>query len=159
MEMAELKKLAIAIILCELAGIIGSFFTFSAIQDWYAYLDKPWFTPPGWLFGPVWTFLYLLMGISAYLVWKKGIEKKEVKLALALFGLQLVFNCAWSIIFFGLRDAYFAFVEIILLWILIALTISKFYLIDKKSAYLMLPYLAWVSFAAVLNFSVWLLNG
>ncbi len=151
-------KLVISIIICEAAGLIGSIFTFSSIPTWYASLVKPSFSPPNWIFGPAWTILYALMGISLYIVWKKGFNKKT-KFAFYLFGAQLILNSLWSIIFFGLRSPLYAFIEIVVLWILILLTIVTFYRISKTSAMLLLPYIVWVSFALILNLSILQLNG
>ncbi|MFH1285145.1 MAG: TspO/MBR family protein [Candidatus Micrarchaeota archaeon] len=155
---AEWLKIAFAVILCELAGLLGSIFTMPAIAGWYATLNKPSFNPPNWLFAPAWTMLYALMGVSAYLVWKKGTEKKEVKIALGFFCLQLLLNLVWSLIFFGMKSPFFAFLEIILLWLAIAATIWKFYGIDKRAGALLIPYILWVTFASVLNYYAWMLN-
>ena len=126
--------------------------------NWYNTLSKPFFTPPAWLFGPAWTFLYVLMAVSAFFVWRKRIIKKKVKEALKVFVIQLVLNLAWSPIFFGLHDIFLALLLILVLWCLILLTIREFYKIDKIASYLLWPYLVWVSFATILNFSVWYLN-
>lgn len=142
----------------ELAGIVGSFFTASAIPTWYADLEKPSFNPPSWVFGPVWTTLYALMGIAAFLVWQKGTQRKEVKIALSVFGLQLVLNALWSIIFFGLESPGGGLVEIVLLWLAIVATIILFGRISRPAAWLLIPYLAWVSFATCLTFAIWQLN-
>lgn len=150
--------LALAIIISELAGLIGSFFTVSAIPDWYEPLVKPALVPPNWIFGPVWTTLYLLMGIAAFLVWRRGWERREVKKALILFGIQLVLNAAWSVIFFGFRSPGVALAEIMLLWFAIAATIAAFAGVSRIAALLLLPYILWVSFAVYLNFSIWMLN-
>ncbi len=150
------KKLAAAVGICLLAGIIGSVFTVSSIPAWYNTLNKPSFSPPNWLFGPVWTMLYVLMGVAAYLVWTSG--AKDVKPALYVFGLQLILNTIWSVIFFGMRNPLYAFIEIILLWITIALTLMRFYKIRKAAAYLMIPYICWVTFAALLNYEIWRMN-
>ena len=147
----DLPKLIFSIGLCLGAGIIGSFFTFSAIPTWYQTLNKPFFSPPNSIFGPVWTFLYILMGCSLYLVWLK----KEVP---AVFWVQFILNAVWSIIFFGMKNPTLAFVDIIALWIAIILTIKSFAKIDKLASFLLYPYLAWVSFATVLNLGIWLLN-
>lgn len=127
-------------------------FSFSAIENWYAYLNKPFFNPPNWIFGPVWTTLYILMGISAYLVWKK---RKGIPF---WFWIQLVLNALWSILFFGLQSPILAFVGVIFLWLSIFLTITSFYRIHKTAAYLLVPYLLWVTFASLLNASIALLN-
>lgn len=155
----NLVHLFIAIALCELAGIIGSAFTVSSIPTWYAGLTKPWFNPPNWIFAPVWTTLYALMGIAVYLVWQKGVEKSSVRWAVTLFGVHLVYNAAWSVIFFGLQNLGAAFAEIVVLWCLIVAVVGAFFSIDKRASYLLIPYIAWVTFAAVLNLSLWILNG
>lgn len=141
------------IALCELAGVIGSVFTVSAISGWYATLAKPDLRPPNWVFGPVWTTLYALMGIAAYLVWSKRHGQ-----ALRIFGVQLVLNATWSIVFFGLQSPGWALVNIVALWLAIVWTIKVFYRISKPAAYLLVPYLLWVSFASYLNYSIWILN-
>jgi len=150
-------KLVTSIIICQLAGIIGSVFTMPAIGSWYAGLKKPSFNPPNWLFGPVWGLLYLLMGISLYLVWSKK-ELAGAKTALIFFAIQLLLNTLWSIIFFGLRLPLAAFLEILVLWLFILLTILKFFPLSKVAAYLLIPYLFWVSFASLLNFYIARLN-
>lgn len=126
--------------------------------SWYNTLVKPFFTPPAWLFGPAWTILYILMAISAYLVWKNGIRKKTVKYALKIFAIQLILNLSWSPVFFGLHNVLLALLIILVLWYFVLKTIRIFYKIDKRASYLLWPYLVWVSFATVLNFSVWILN-
>ncbi|MCX6791514.1 MAG: tryptophan-rich sensory protein [Candidatus Gottesmanbacteria bacterium] len=144
-------KLLLSIIVCLSAGLIGSLFTFAAIPTWYATLIKPSFSPPNWLFGPVWTTLYVLMGIAMYLVWRK-------RKSLNLFLIHLVFNAGWSIVFFGLHSILGGMVTIIILWGLIFTLIRTFYRIDRRTAYLLIPYLVWVSFASILNFSLLILN-
>jgi benzodiazapine receptor len=146
------------ILVSQTAGILGAFFTTSAIPTWYTTLNKPFFNPPNWIFGPVWTVLYLLMGISAYLVWKEGFGKTKVKAALNAFFVQLILNSLWSIIFFGLKNPLLAFLEIIVLWYLILKTYLAFNKLSKTAGYLLLPYLAWVSFASILNLSIVILN-
>jgi tryptophan-rich sensory protein len=158
MKFPKFLKLITAIIISELAGIIGSVFTVSSISSWYVTLTKPTFSPPSYVFGPVWTTLYALMGIAAFLIWKKGLDRKDVKVALGIFIIQLVLNTLWSIIFFGLHSSGGALIEIVFLWLAILATIIAFYKISKVSAYLLLPYIAWVSFAAYLNYSIWVLN-
>jgi len=142
----------------QLAGVIGSFFTAPAIPAWYSTLTKPNFSPPNWLFAPVWLSLYLLMGISAYLIWQKTAEQEKAKSALKLFWSHLIFNALWSIIFFGLQNPGLAFLNIIILWILIVILIVKFWKISSWAAYLLIPYLIWVSFASILNYYIWYLN-
>ena len=142
------KKLAIALLIPQLVGIIAGIFTRNSIQDWYVNLAKPEINPPDWLFGPVWTVLYLLMGISLYLLWT---SKKSEK-ALNWFYVQLGLNFIWSILFFGLKNPLFAFIDLILLWISILAMIFVTWKIDRKSAWMLVPYLLWVSFAGILNY-------
>lgn len=158
MRLNNTFKLIIAIVISELAGVIGSIFTTPSITGWYAGIVKPTFNPPGWVFGPVWTTLFVFMGIAAFLVWKKGLERRDVKIALGVFVGQLVLNTLWSIIFFGLHSPGGALVEIVFLWLAILVTIVAFYKISKPAAWLLVPYIAWVSFAAYLNFTIWTLN-
>lgn len=132
MKQNDLLLLIGSIILCQLAGIIGSVFTIPSIPSWYAFLVKPFFNPPNWLFSPVWTLLFLLMGISLYLILKKGFEKKEVKFAVSVFFVQLVLNVFWSFLFFGLKNPLFALIEILVLWTVILASILFFYRIEKK---------------------------
>jgi len=158
MKLNNFVKLIIAIGVCELAGVVGSVFTVSSIPTWYEGLAKPALNPPSWVFGPAWTTLYLLMGIAVFLVWKKGFERKEVKVALGVFGVQLFLNAIWSIIFFGLKNPGWAFVEIIFLWLAILATIIAFSKISRLAVWLLVPYILWVSFAGYLNYSIWTLN-
>jgi len=140
-----------------LAAFIGNFFTAPNIQNWYAVLEKPSFSPPNWLFGPVWTILYFLMAVSAFLIWQER-ESPQRKKALTLYFVQLALNTLWSIIFFGWHNLGLAFVEIIFLWFFIFLTLTTFYRIKKLSGILFIPYLIWVSFASILNLAIWQLN-
>lgn len=151
-------KLIVSIGISLAAGVIGSIFTTPSISGWYATLQKPFFTPPSWVFGPAWTTLYILMGIALFLVWNKGIHHRGVKLAMSIFGVQLVLNALWSIIFFGMQNPFYALIEVIILWFAILVTIVIFYRIDKRAGLLLIPYILWVSFASVLNYYVWLLN-
>lgn len=155
------KRLIIALALPQLAGFIGSIFTTQAIPTWYATLNRPSFAPPNWLFAPVWTLLFILMGIAFYLVWQSPVKESQEKTkhqAIRFFLIQLVFNTLWSIIFFDQQLLYLAFVEIVVLWILILLTILRFSKIKPLAAYLMIPYLLWASFASILNLAFALLN-
>ena len=156
--MKNILKLIISILICQLAGFIGSIFTSSTVSNWYLTLSKPSFNPPSWVFSPVWITLFLLMGISLYLVWIKDINKKIVRIALTFFGIQLILNILWSVFFFGLKSPLLAFIEIIILWIFILITIIKFYRVSKTAAYLLIPYILWVGFAAVLNLLIVLIN-
>ncbi len=176
MKINNLAKLIIAIAVSESAGIIGSVFTIPSIATWYAGLVKPEFAPPNWVFAPVWTILFALMGVAAFLVWSSCAKasddkKKGIKVSLFLFGIQLVLNTLWSIIFFGLHNPGAAFVEIIFLWLAILATIIAFAKTSspasgirtsegrgKLAAWLLVPYIFWVSFAAYLNYAIWILN-
>jgi benzodiazapine receptor len=151
-------KLTLCIVACELAGASGAIFTATAINGWYAAIQKPPFNPPNWIFAPVWTFLFFLMGVSLYLILEKDLKDRIVKSALMIFIGQFILNIAWSFLFFGLQKPFDSFLEIIVLWFAILLMIIQFNKIDKKAAFLMIPYLLWVSFAAFLNLSVWIMN-
>lgn len=157
-KVKDTRKLVIAIIGCELVGIVSTPFTISAIPTWYASLNKPVFSPPNWVFGPVWTTLYFLMGVALYLVWREGIKKKKVKKAVTFFLIQLALNFIWSPLFFGMQNLFLGLVDIIALLVFLIITIVAFYRISKIAAYLLIPYLLWVSFATILNFSLLLLN-
>lgn len=146
------------ILITQTAGFIGAVATTPAIQSWYVYLNKPFFTPPNWLFAPVWTLLYLLIGVSAYLIYQKGFKKKEIKDALYLFAIQLTLNTLWSYIFFGYKLLFAAYIEIIILWIFIFLTIKAFWKIDELAGKLMIPYIVWVTYASFLNLALVLMN-
>jgi len=154
----DIIKLVISIVACQCAGIIGSIFTTPAIPTWYATLQKPFFNPPNWLFAPAWVTLYLLMGIAAFLIWRKGLEQKGVKSALVIFLVQLVLNALWSVVFFGLKSPLWGVVVILALWVVILLTIIRFFRLSTAAGSLMLPYILWVSFASVLNVSILVLN-
>ncbi|MDX9893690.1 MAG: TspO/MBR family protein [Patescibacteria group bacterium] len=151
-------QIIVSILVCQAAGLIGSIFTFSAIPSWYSTLNKPSFNPPNWLFGPVWTVLYVLMGIALYLVWQQIRIDPRAKPAIILFLTHLILNASWSIIFFGLQNIGLALVELIVLWLMIILVTRQFWQIKKLAAKLILPYLAWVTFAAVLNLALFILN-
>ena len=150
-------KLIISILICQTAGFIGSLFTSSSVRTWYPYINKPGFTPPDSVFAPVWTLLYVMMGVSLFLVWKVYREK-DIRSAVKIFFIQLFLNTAWSFFFFGLKSPLFGFVVIIILWLAILFTIIKFFKISRVAGYLLIPYIAWVSFASVLNLSIFLLN-
>ena len=151
-------KLIICVSICLLTGFLGSFLTMDSVKTWYAELSKPSFNPPDWAFGVVWPILYVMMGISAFLIWNKGLNNKQVKIALILFLLQLVLNGLWTPIFFGLHMMGLALVEITLLWLTILATMIIFWKISKPAVYLLIPYILWVSFAIVLNAALWHLN-
>ena len=151
-------KLIVSLLVCQLTGAIGSMFTRTAISQWYVLLQKPSFTPPSGVFAPAWIFLYLLMGLAFFLIWRQGIDNRYAKHTVIFFIGQLILNGLWSILFFGLRSPLAGLVDILLLWVLIVITTFRFYRISRTAGLLMLPYIAWVSFAAVLNGSIWLLN-
>lgn len=153
--MSKYFRLLLFIIGSELVGILGSVFTINSIPTWYVTLNKPFFSPPNWLFGPVWTILYALIGISAFLIYE---SKKNNRKALKVFAIQMALNFIWTPMFFGLKDLSLAFVVIVAMWYYIFLTIKAFAKINKTASYLLYPYLAWVSFASLLNFSIWILN-
>ena len=157
-KLKDILKLLVSVFACQCAGLIGSIFTMNAIPTWYATLQKPSFTPPNWLFAPAWVTLYLLMGISAFIVWRRGLSNPQVRKALVVFVIQLILNALWSVIFFGLQSHVSGVIVIVALWIAILLTILKFSKISSLATVLLLPYILWVSFAAVLNVSIWLLN-
>ena len=157
MKSIDILKLAMSIVLCQLAGVAGSLFTTPAIPTWYKTLKKPFFTPPDWIFGPVWISLFILMGISLFMVWREQ-EHPGFKLTLIFFLIQLIFNILWSAAFFGFRSPLLGLVDIALLWVAILLTIQHFLRVSRMAGLLLFPYILWVSFAAVLNFYLWTLN-
>jgi tryptophan-rich sensory protein len=158
MTLNNFFKFIISISLPILAGIIGSIFTTPSIDLWYSTLIKPALNPPSWVFAPTWTILYVLMGISMFLVWKKGFNRKDVKIALLIFITQLILNTLWSIIFFAVHSTDGALIEIVLLWFAILATIIAFAKISKLAAWLLVPYILWVSFASYLTYYIWVLN-
>lgn len=156
--MKDFSKLIISVVVCELVGLFSTPFTIASIPTWYAGLVKPSFSPPNWIFAPVWIILYFLMGVSVYLIWRKGIQNKEIKIAIYYFLAQLLLNFLWSFIFFGLRLPFIAFIDIAALLVAIVLAMLKFSKISKAALYLLAPYLLWVSFAAILNGAIVYLN-
>ena len=154
----DILKLIVSLVICQCAGLIGSIFTTAAIPTWYATLEKPPFTPPNWLFAPAWATLYVLMGIAAFLVWRKEVNREGAKLALMIFLIQLVLNALWSVVFFGLESPLAGVIVILVLWVAILFTVLKFFKLSMAAGLLLLPYILWVSFAAILNISIWLLN-
>lgn len=154
----NLWKLVVAVAVVELIGNLGAIFTLPAISTWYASLAKPSFTPPSWLFGPAWIVLYALIGIALYLVWERGAGKPKFRNAMLAFGAQLVLNVMWSFAFFGLHSPAYGVIVIVALWIAILAAVITFYRISRAAAYALVPYLIWVTFAAILNMFVFLMN-
>ena len=152
--MKNFIKLIVSLGICQGAGLLGSVFTTKSVSTWYLTIDKPSFNPPNWVFAPVWTFLFVLMGISLFLVWSLDKARDRKRKALIIFFIQLIFNILWSVVFFGLKSPLVGFIVIIILWILILITIIKFFKISKLAGWLLIPYILWVSFATVLNFAI-----
>ncbi len=158
MRMQIVVRPVLMIILCCGVGIIGAMFSEDAVRDWYGSLEQPPYTPPGWVFGVVWPILYVLMGLAAGILWNKPTGRKAVIAAIRLFLLQLFFNGLWSPLFFGFKRIDLALIDIAILWIVLLITTIVFYVQQKICGVLMLPYLAWVSFAVYLNTAFWILN-
>jgi len=157
--MNKISKILVVVVTCLVIGYFSGMVTQSAIKTWYPTLIKPSFNPPNWIFAPVWSMLYIIMGVAAGLVWGQIEQEKEVvKNALVFFAIQLGLNALWSFLFFGLKNPMLAGVEIVVLWLMIYETYTKFIKINKLAGYLLIPYLLWVSFAMVLNGSIWWLN-
>jgi tryptophan-rich sensory protein len=155
MSASNVLKLVAAVLFCQAAGFLGSLATTPSIGGWYKGLVKPSFNPPNGIFAPVWTTLYLLMGIAFFLVWRLGLKADGVRVALILFLIQLALNTLWSILFFGLHQPLLAFIEILILWAFILTTMIKFFGLSRPAGWLLVPYLLWVSFASALNFFLW----
>lgn len=150
-------KLIVSILIPLIVGFAGSFFTSSSINTWYSTINKPSFNPPNWLFAPVWTLLFILIGISFYLVWNKDFGNIK-SWALLIYGANLALNLLWSLLFFGLRKPYLALIEIVILWFVILGNIIVFYRISRTAGLLLIPYLLWVTFASFLNYNIYILN-
>jgi tryptophan-rich sensory protein len=157
MKFSDVLKLVASVIICQIAGFLGSLSTTPVIPTWYKTLNKPFFTPPNWIFSPVWISLFILMGISLFFVWRRS-GHSYFKPALLFFFVQLILNIFWSIAFFGLKSPLLGLIDIVLLWMAILFTILNFFKVSNFSGALLIPYLLWVSFAALLNFSLWILN-
>jgi translocator protein len=151
-------KLIAAILFCLIVGSLGSLVTTTGPGSWYTSLEKPFFAPPSWVFAPVWITLFILIGIALYLVWQCGTENQDVQIALWIFGVQFFLNVIWSFLFFGLQSPLLGLIDIILLWIMIAATIGAFYRVKKSAAYLLIPYIAWVTLASALNGAIYFMN-
>ena len=157
-KLSATLKYILAIVLCESAGILSALFSVVKGNSWFDQLIKPSWNPPAYLFGPVWTTLYLLMGISLGIVWNHPASESNKRKAYFLFALQLFLNFWWSILFFRFHSAAFALLDILLMLIVILLTILSFSTFSKVAAWLLVPYISWVSFASILNFAIWYLN-
>ena len=157
-KIPSIPKLAAAILFCLVIGSLGSLVTITGPGSWYATLMKPFFAPPAWVFAPVWITLFILMGIALCLIWESGTERREVQVALGVFGLQFFLNVIWSFLFFGLQSPILGFADILLLWVMIAATIVLFYRIRKSAAYFLIPYIAWVTLATALNGAIYFMN-
>ena len=157
-RLQDVLRLFVSLAACFSAGFIGSIFTRDSVRDWYTLLLKPAFTPPPWLFAPVWFLLYVLMGISAFLIWRKGIRDSQIRESLVIFIIQLFLNILWSYAFFVLKSPLYGLIVIVPLWTAILLTIINFYRASKTASFLLVPYIIWISYATALNFSIYILN-
>ena len=156
--MQKIIKIVLVVLVCVSIGYLSGMVTRDSITTWYPTLVKPIFNPPNWIFAPVWTLLYIMMGIAAGLVWTSNADEKTIQKALGFFAIQFGLNALWSYLFFGMHNPLLAMIEIVLLWLMIFETYNQFKKIDKVSGILLIPYLAWVSFATILNASIWWLN-
>jgi tryptophan-rich sensory protein len=157
-KLRDIARLMLCIAICQMAGVIGSVFTASSVTTWYTTLNKPWFSPPGFVISAVWIMLFSIMGLSLFLIWWQGISGPDSRIALVVFAAQLLVNMLWSYAFFGLQSPLAGVVVIVVLWLLILQTIILFWPIRKDAALLLVPYIIWVSFAGFLNYSIWRLN-
>lgn len=147
-----------SIIICQSAGIFGSLFTFEAVPDWYITLEKPFFAPPNWIFGPVWIILYFLMGVSLYIVWKDELKSKTRNVFFVVFAIQLILNALWSLLFFGLKSPLLGLIDILILDVMLVVTIFYAKRVSKYAAMLLIPYMVWIIIASVLNYAIMVLN-
>jgi tryptophan-rich sensory protein len=156
--MNNIVKLIIAVSIPVAVGATSGFFTATGVSNWFQTINKPSWNPPGWIFGPVWTTLYVMMGFALYLIWKSDATVEFKKTAISLFAAQLLLNFFWSFIFFNQHQIGWAVLEIIAMWVLILLTIFAFARVNNTAAWLLVPYISWVSFATILNYTIWKLN-
>jgi tryptophan-rich sensory protein len=154
----KVLRFIISIIICQSAGIFGSLFTFEAVPDWYITLEKPFFAPPNWIFGPVWIILYFLMGVSFYIVWKDELKSKTRYVFFVVFGIQLILNALWSLLFFGLKSPLLGLIDILILDVMLVVTIFYAKRVSKYAAMLLIPYMVWIIIASVLNYAIMVLN-
>ena len=152
------KPALVGVLVCEGVGLLAAWITQTSVTTWYPALTKPGFTPPNWLFGPVWTVLYAMMGVAAALVWQRRTEDTLSQSALVLFGVQLLLNGGWSFAFFGARSPGLGLIVIVALWGALAWTTERFFRVRAAAGWLLVPYLLWVTYAGALNLSIWLLN-
>jgi tryptophan-rich sensory protein len=157
-KIKEIPKLIVSILIPLIVGFASSLATLGSITTFFDVLNKPSWTPPAWAFAPIWTTLYILMGIALFLVWRAGFERRDVKIAIFVFALQLILNFFWTIIFFGFKSLFGGLIEIVFLWIVILINIILFYRISKAAGILLVPYILWVTIASYLNYSVYILN-
>lgn len=154
----EIPKLIISILIVYVAGAVGTLYTLKEITTWYVYLAKPGWTPPNWAVGPIWSTLYILIGTALFLVWRKGLGRKDVQFAILVFAVQLGINVVWSLVFFGSHSIFGGLVMVLILWIAILINIFVFYRISKPAGLLLIPYLIWVSIASYLQYNLFILN-
>ena len=154
----KVLRFIISIIICQSAGIFGSLFTFEAVPDWYITLEKPFFAPPNWIFGPVWIILYFLMGVSLYIVWKDELKSKTRNVFFVVFAIQLILNALWSLLFFGLKSPLLGLIDILILDVMLVVTIFYATRVSKYAAMLLIPYMVWIIIASVLNYAILVLN-
>jgi translocator protein len=154
----KVLRFIISIIICQSAGIFGSLFTFEAVPDWYITLEKPFFAPPNWIFGPVWIILYFLMGVSLYIVWKDELKSKTRNVFFVVFAIQLILNALWSLLFFGLKSPLLGLIDILILDVMLVVTIFYAKRVSKYAAMLLIPYMVWIIIASVLNYAIMVLN-
>jgi benzodiazapine receptor len=157
-KLNEIPRLIVSILIPLVIGSVGSIVTIAEIPTWYSTLSKPSWAPPNWLFGPVWTTLYILMGIALFLVWREGLNRSDVRFAILIFAVQLFINLLWSIVFFTYHSLFGGFIVIMILWIAILANIIAFSIISRTAGLLLVPYIVWVSIASYLNYSVYILN-
>lgn len=158
MTISRWGQALLAVLLCEAVGLMAGWATQTSVLTWYPTLAKPIFTPPDWVFGPVWVSLYALMGIAAFLVWERSTEDRAGQVALVLFVIQLVLNGAWSFAFFGAQSPGLGLVVILVLWGVLAWTVERFFRVRRVAGWLLVPYLLWLTYAVALNFGIWILN-
>jgi tryptophan-rich sensory protein len=159
MALSNRVKLVLSLAIPQVVAAIGAYFTITGTGSWYMDIDKPSWNPPSWVFGPTWTILYVLMGVAFFLVWKERVRTTGKRAAMIAWVVQLLLNVFWTIIFFNRHAIGWALVEIAALWLAIVLTIILFLRVNRTAALLLLPYLAWVTFATILTSAIWKLNG